>query len=189
MKIDLKNRQQLLVLLAGAAVGLFLADKVLLTPLGKAWKAREERIAALSKQVSGGRNLVARERSLRERWAQMQSHTLSNNTSQAEQQILRAFDRWSQASRLGLLSISPQLKHEADEYATLECRVEAAGNLDAISRFLYELERDPMAIKLQGIEVTSRDTDGQQLALGLQVSGLILNPPDTSGSPASSRAR
>jgi len=45
-----------------------------------------------------------------------------------------------------------------------------------VTRLLYEIEKDPMGVKIQNMEITSRDETGQQLTLGLQVSGLILNP-------------
>jgi hypothetical protein len=45
-----------------------------------------------------------------------------------------------------------------------------------VSRFLYDIERDPMGLKLETVQLTARDNDGQQIALGLQISGLILNP-------------
>jgi hypothetical protein len=71
------------------------------------------------------------------------------------------------------------LKHDSDDYMTLESRVVASGDLSALSRFLYELETSPMALRLQGVEISSSKSDGQQLALGLQVSGLVLTPqPD-----------
>ncbi len=176
MKINLKNRQQLLVFLAAAAVALFAADKLLITPLSNSWKARSDKIADLSKKVISGRGLVDRERSLRSRWDQMRGNTLPNNASQAEQQLLKAFDTWARRSQVSLLSISPQWKHDNDDYMTLECRVEANGNLNTVSRFLYELEQDPMALRLQGLEINCRDNDGQQFALGLQVSALVLTP-------------
>ncbi len=176
MKINPKNRQQLLVLIAAAAVAVFAADRLLITPLSKSWRTRSSQIASLRQKVTEGRAQIQRERSLRERWEQMRQSTLPNNNSQAEQQVLKAFDAWAQRSRLTLLSISPQWKHDADEYMTLECRVEASGDLNNVSRFLYELERDPMALKLQAVEISSRDNDGQQFALGLQVSGLVLTP-------------
>jgi len=94
--------------------------------------------------------------------------------------VLRAFDRWSSESRVSVLSINPQWKREADEYLTLQCRVEASGSLGAVARFIYELEHDPMAVKIESMELSARDNDGQQLALGLQVSGLAL--PVTTGS-------
>ena len=176
MKIDFKNRQQMLVLIAAGAVALLAGDKLLITPLANSWKARSTKIADFGKRVAEGQALIQRERSLRDRWEQMRASTLPNNASQAEQQVLKAFDTWARQSQVSLLSISPQWKHDNDEYMTLECRAEASGNLNTVSRFLYELERDPMALRLQAVEISSRDNDGQQFALGLQVSGLVLTP-------------
>jgi len=141
----------------------------------------------LRQKVTEGRAELQRERSLRDRWAEIRTHTLPNNASQAEQQVLKGFDSWAQRSQLGLLSISPQWKHDADEYMTLECRVEGAGSLDAVTRFLYELEQDSMALKLQSVEITRRDNDGQQFALGLQVSALVLTPQPEGTSISSKR--
>ena len=39
-----------------------------------------------------------------------------------------------------------------------------------------ELEKDPLALKIDSVEINARDNNGQQLSLGLQVSGLRLNP-------------
>ena len=74
-------------------------------------------------------------------------------------------------------AITPQWKHDSDDYMTFECRVDAAGDLGKLSRFLYSVERDPMALKLELVELGARDKDGQQLSLGLQLSGLVLNTP------------
>ena len=60
---------------------------------------------------------------------------------------------------------------------TFECRVDASGTLPALTRFLYEVEQDPLALKVESVEITSRDNNGQQLSLALQVSGLMLEPP------------
>jgi len=107
----------------------------------------------------------------------MRTNALSGEVSVAENQMLRAFDRWSQDSRIGINGIKPQWKRSSDDYATLECRVDASGGLPEITRFLYEIERDTLGLKLEIVEVTARDDRGQQLALALQVSGLQLNPP------------
>jgi hypothetical protein len=174
--VKTKNRQQLLILGVIIVVALFAGDKLLVTPLGKLWTARSKDIAELKKRVDSGQKLAQWEKSLRSRWEQMRTNTLPNNPSRAEQQLLRAFDRWSQESRISITSLSPQWKHDADDYMTLQCRVEAAGNLNAVSRFLYDVEKDPMALRLEIVEISSRDAEGQQLALGLQVSGLVLTP-------------
>ena len=180
--MNIKNRQQALIIVAAAGAALFIADKVLFTPLTDLWKDRAKQVAALQKQVTEGSNLLKHEndaqRSWAHRWAQMKANTLPNNESQAEQQVHKAFDRWMQDSRVTILSLSSQWKHDTDNYKTLECRVEASGNLSTVSRFLHDIEKDPMALKLQSVELSARDNYGQQIALGLQISGLVLTPQE-----------
>jgi Tfp pilus assembly protein PilO len=91
---------------------------------------------------------------------------------------LKAFDRWCRDSGINRDSFSPQWRHDSDSYMTLECRVEASGSLGALSRFLYEIEKDPLALRLENLELSSRDNEGQQLALGLQLSALVLTPQE-----------
>ena len=176
--MKIKNRQQLLAVVAGAVVALFIADKLIINPLMDSWTQRAKRIVELRRNVADGRNLLRREQSLRARWNQIRTGALPNNFSVAEQMIHKALESWRQESRISITSISLQSKHDAADFNTLECRVEAAGDLPTISRFLYDVEKDPLALKLQLVEVTSRDADGRQLALGLQISGLVLTPQE-----------
>lgn len=175
--MNLKNRQQLLGVVAVAAVALLVGDRLVFTPLVRNWKARSERIAELKKSVTQGTLLLDREKSIRERWGYMRTNTLSGEVSVAENQVLKAFDRWSQESRIGINSIKPQWKRNADDYMTLECSVEAFGSLPALTRFLYDIEKDPVALRVDAAQITARDDNGEQLTLGLQVSGLLLTPP------------
>jgi len=175
--MTIKKRQQLLAVVAIAVVALFAGDKLVFTPLVESYRKRAQRIADLRKQVTQGDQLLLRERTIRSRWEYMQTNTLPNNASLCEQQLFQAVDLWSQWSRIGITAITPQWKRDADDFITLECRVDALGNLPAVSRFLYEIERDPQALKIESVEISSRDTSGQLLSLGLQFSGLVLTPP------------
>lgn len=173
--MQIKNRQQLLAVVAVAGVALLVADRLVLTPLRDAWKSRAARIVELRQAVTHGVQLRDHEKTIRDRWNGMHTNTLPENVSAAENQVLRAFDRWSQESRISIASIKPQWKQADDDYMTYECRADAFGSLQAITRFLYEIEKDPMALKIESVEINARDNNGQQLTLGLQVSGLRLN--------------
>jgi len=173
--MKIKDRQQLLAALAIAVVAIFAGDKLLFSPLARSWKERGARILELRKQVAGGRQLLQREAGVRRRWEEMRANTLPTDTSVAEQRLLQAFEAWSQESRVSVTSISPQWKHEGEEYISLDCRVDAFGSLSTVTRFLYNIERDPMGLKLELVELTARDNEGQQIALGLQLSGVVLN--------------
>ena len=175
--MNLNKRQQSLAILAIVAVGFFVADKLVITPLTSSWKARSVRIAKLKEQVREGEETMKREKALREQWDSMRRNTLHNAKSEAESQMLKAFERWSQEGSVSVSSIRPQWKEAQDDYKTLECRADVAGSLTAVAQFLYQIERDPLGVKVDTLELSARDTEGNQMALVLQVSGLLLNPP------------
>lgn len=174
--MQIKNRQRVLVVVAVTAIALFAGDRLVLSPLTSAWGARAKRVAELRTKIGQGNLLVQREQGIRSRWQQMSRNTLPNNSSAAEQQVFKAIDAWAQNSGVTISAITPQWKHNSDDYMTYECRVDAAGDLGKLSRFLYSAERDLMALKLELVELAARDKDGQQLSLGMQLSGLVLTP-------------
>jgi Tfp pilus assembly protein PilO len=175
--MNLNKRQQFLAILAIVAVGLFVADRLVFTPLTNSWKARSERIARLKEQVRDGTATLKRATALREQWAMMSTNTLPNAKPEAESRMLKAFERWSQVGGVSVSSIRPQWKEAEDDYKTLECRADVSGSLSSIAHFLYQIERDPLGVKVDSMELTARDNEGSQLALVIQVSGLLLNPP------------
>jgi Tfp pilus assembly protein PilO len=172
MKIE--NRQQFLVVLVAVAAALLLGNSVIYEPLSKWWSARSQKITQLRNQVKNGKYLADSEKVIRGQWEYMRTNTLPNNTSLAEQQVLKAVDAWARESGATITGIMPQWKNDSDEYTTLNCRVEASGNLLTLSQFLYDIEKEPMALKLESVELSAHDTVGQQLTLGLQISGLVL---------------
>ena len=172
--MKIKNRQQMLTMGAIALVALFAADKLILTPLGHAWTNRAKRIQKLKMDVAAGELLIKREDALTSRWAEIQKGTLPKNTSAAEQKLIKALDQWAKDSNLQVNSIVPQWKREGDDYTTLQCRIEGTGDLKSVSHFLYDMEKEPMALRLENVEISAHDTEGQLLTLGLVVSGLVL---------------
>jgi len=172
MKIE--NRQKFLLILTIAVVALYVGDLLVFEPLGKWWKSRSDNIATLRNQVKEGKFMLLREPSIRRQWGEMSAKTLPNNTSLAEQQVLKSFDNWSQESGATVTGITPQWKIDSTNYMTLNCRVEASGDLGTLSRFVYDIEQNTMAMKLDSVEFSTHDNAGQQLTLGLQLSGLAL---------------
>ena len=174
MKIE--NRQQFLIVLVIISGALWIGNSVLFEPLSKWWSARSDQIVKLRAQVADGDRLLKHETSYRNRWADMRKNALPANNSLAEQQVLKAFENWSRETGATVTGIIPQWKNDDEAYQTFNCRVEANGTMNNVSRFLYEIENDPMALKLDAVELSSRDTTGQQLTLSLQISGLVLTP-------------
>ena len=176
--MKIKNRQQMFAFVAIAAVGLLVADKLVLTPLIAGWKERAEGIDELRKSLSKGELLIERGDRIRERWEMMRTNTLPEDISGSENLLLKAFERWSDNTSISISGIKPQWKRVSEDYMTLECRADAFGSMQALTQFLYNVEKDPLALRVESVEITPRDENGRQLSLALQVSGLLLNPQE-----------
>ncbi len=172
--METKNREKMLLIWTGAAVVLLLLKLLVISPLIASWHNRAEHIAALRKSLADGAMLIRRADPIRERWERMSTNALSSTPTVAERQLFDAFDRWVRESKVTEGSFKPQLKQTDDNYSVEECHAEVTGTYDTIIRFLYDLEKDPMGVQLQGIELTSRDDNGRQISLGLELSGLLL---------------
>ena len=174
--MQIKDRQQLLIIVTISAAALFVADKVLLTPLLNAWDDRQARIAKLHKQVAQGKALIAGGQGIRNYWRDISQRSLTNDTSAAEQQVFKAATEWAQESGVTIGGINRQWKHDSDDYSTYECHIDATGDLGRLTRFLWGAEREPLALRFQTIELGARDKEGRQMSLSLQFSALILTP-------------
>ena len=172
--MNLKNRQDFLVMLTIVAAGLFVSVNFVFTPLQNWWSERQTQVRQLREEVKDGNQLIKSEARLNSRWDDMRANALPASTSQAEQRFLKAVDTWSRDSGVAITSIMPQWKNEATNYMTLNCRVETAGDLSALSKFIYDIEKGPMAVRLDSVELSAHDNNGQQMTLGLEINGLAL---------------
>ncbi len=170
--MELKNRERLLALTALLCFGLWASDQLIFTPMHNLWIERAEAIAVLEESLSKGLLLIKREDAMKERSQFMRVHDLPDDVAVAENQVLKSVERWVQTSGLQLTSFKPRWIQEDDDYFRLECRAAAMGDIETVAKFLYELERDSLALKVEEIEIASRDDDGSQLSLGVIFSGL-----------------
>ena len=172
--MKIKNRQDFLVALTIGVVALYVGVNFIATPLAGWWSARQVELKNLQTKVKDGKALLSREVAIRDNWNTKRANALPMNTSLAEQQLLKSFDNWAGDSGAQVTSITPQWKNDSTNYMTLGCRVEASGSLGTLSRFLYDVERGPVALRQDTVELTTHDNTGQQLTLGLEVNGLAL---------------
>ena len=104
----------------------------------------------------------------------MRANALPASTQDAEHQVFTALTAWSRESGAEITSIMPQWKNDATNYLTLDCRVETSGDLGALGKFIYNIEKGPLALRVDSVELSAHDNNGQQMTLGLQVNGLAL---------------
>jgi len=176
--MDTKKREKMLLIAALVAGGLLLLNYVVITPLTNSWNARQDRIQDLKNTIATGHTLQQNAKAIEDEWNRMYTNTLPVNPTLAESQLFKAFQNWAQSSQVNLVSQKPQPKDSEDPaYFNEEWHADVTGSLKPIFDFLICVEGSPMGLKVDSVELSTRDDRGSQLALGLTVSGLILNPP------------
>ncbi len=166
-----KSRETLLKIAVGVAAGLFLLDRMVLSPALTNWKTQSDRLVTLRDKVQRGRQLIEREKSIRARWDEMQRTDLNDDSSAAENDVFKALNRWARESRVNFTSLTPQWRaHEDAGFDTFECRATATGDQASLGRLVYEIETDPLPARVEECEMSTKDAKGQQLTLSLRFS-------------------
>jgi len=166
-----RRRETLLKIAVGAVVGLFLLDRVIISPAIAGWKAQSVRLTALQEKVVRGKQLLEREKTLRARWDEMQQANLPDNISDAENDVYKALSRWTLDSRVSFTSLTQQWRNHPEEgYDTFECRATATGDQAALGRLVYEIETDSLPARIEECEISARDAQGKVLGLSLRFS-------------------
>ena len=167
-----EKRQKMLVADAIAAVVLALGDFMVLTPLTNAWQARAKRIEDLKAKVAKGQLTLDRETSTRARWDKYKRRGLTVDRAGSESDVLKMVNDWSGKSRFNVSSIRPSWRDDEKDHVRLLCRVAGDGSVESIARFLFQLDAEETAIRVETIELTARDKDGQRLGVDLEFSAL-----------------
>lgn len=172
--MKIRNRQDFLIVLTVTVAVLALVVNFILPPIFGWWTDRQKQISSLRDRIKNGNQMIRRESAIRDLWNGMRSNALPSSMPDAEQQFLKAMDGWARESGADISSIMPQWKTDATNYITLDCRVEASGDIGSLSRFIYNIEKGPMMVRLDSVELSSHDNNGQQMTLGVEINGLAL---------------
>jgi hypothetical protein len=184
--METKNREKTLLIIVVAFIGLLVLNYLLITPLWNGWNDRQAKIQDLKNKIKNGQLLITNSAgSIEAQWSRMAKNTLPPDNTAAENILFSNFQKWAGTSRVVLVGQKPQQKDSDDPaYSNYEWHADVTGSLEQIFSFLYSVESGPLGLRVDSVELASRDDLGQQLALGLTVSGLILNP-ETNNPPAS----
>ncbi len=169
----IRRKQGILFLLAGLSFALLVLDRIVLTPLAGAWKERTEKISELGESIEQAELLVEREQSYRRAYQEALAARLPVQSSDAEIEMLKALQRWTEESGLRLSSYRPRFIEGEDDRSRLECRASGDGSIENAARFLYAIESDPLAVRLESVELLARNPNGSELSLQVRLSSLL----------------
>jgi hypothetical protein len=170
-----KSNERTLMIAAMLCLGLLAGKQLVWKPVKAGWDRRAARITELDTKLFRGERLLESEEKVDREWTAMRAQSLPGSSADAESRVLAAVNRWSGESRMTVTSQRPRwLPTEPEEGGRLEVRVSGNGDMRSISRFLYELERDPLALRLEDVTIQARDERGTALTLDARLTGLVV---------------
>ena len=113
-----QRREFLLKAVALGVVGLFLLDRLVFEPVLHNWVEQSRHIAALREKVLRGRQLLSREKTIRDRWTDMLRANLPMDISAAENQAIKCVGRWALNGHVNVTSLTPQWQKRDDGFDT-----------------------------------------------------------------------
>jgi len=172
--VVLSKRERLIAITMLLAVGLFLLDRVVLTPLQDRKEAMaRERDQALS-DLERARALFDRSKQLAPRWKQAREAGLQSDVAASESAALHAVRNWAQESGLTLSSLRPVRSTSPQTGALREIILQTSGTgpMRAVVGFLTRLETSSAPMRVADLQLGTRKEGYDDLTLQLRISAL-----------------
>lgn len=167
------TRKKWLVIAAVGLVGLFVADRFILSPLTSRWAEHSNRIAGLRAEVAEGQALLERAEQLEQRWEAMVESSLPSNAGDAEGLVLASVNEWAGAAGVDVVALKPRWRLDS-EPPVLECSVSGTGSIEQVAHFLYALEAGHESLRVEEIALSAEDEAGKALRMDLRFTGISL---------------
>ena len=176
--MGLSKRERVIVLLAVLVVGALAADWVVFTPALRKFRATQDQRQTLLAQVNEAQDLFERRRLNERKWKTMVADGLQND-AEAESRVMRALGQWSQEARLTLTSLKPERLPGAKGLKEMTFVVAGRGRLDAVARFLWQVETAQLPVKVKEMTLGASEAD-ESISLELSLSALYFGPEEKS---------
>ena len=169
----LSKRERMILITAIVAVVMLVGDKFIVGPISARREEITMRKLELQTELQNAQLLFTRQKLMERKWKTLLSDGLQND-AEAESKIARALDEWSKATMLTLSSIKPERVASDKGLKEMTFVVAGMGTLEAVSRFLWQIETTPIPIKVMDMQVGSTNETGQNMSLQLRLSALSL---------------
>ena len=169
----LSRRERMILIAAVVAVVMLVADKFVVRPISAQREEVKTRKLQLKTQLDSAQILFTRRRLMERQWKTSLTKELRDD-AEAESTIARALDGWSKDARLTLSSVKPERVASDKGLKEMTFVVAGTGALEAVARFLWQIETSKLPIKVKDMQLGSTNESGQNMSLQLRLSALCL---------------
>lgn len=171
----LSRREKYIAILTIVIIMILVADRYVATPFMDKMDQTAIEKQRLIVEMERAETLFERRSLMDRRWNDMVAGGLEGDAAKAESQILHSIRNWSKENGLMLSSVKPDHKTGEDELYEIVFQVAGTGTMNSVSRFLFQIEKSTLPIRLTDVQLGSREEDGNDLSLQLRLSALYLS--------------
>lgn len=167
----MSRRERYILLVLGLVIGIVAADRLALSPY-LAWRA--ERIArrdAGNRGLIEARQVLDREKRLRELLTKMGAAAASDSST-VEGRLLNLLHEWEQQAGVGGASFHRVRLLDRHDYTTMSFQISAGGSMSAVAKLLYAVETASIPLRVDDVQLNPRGDGGDELTIQLMVSTL-----------------
>jgi Tfp pilus assembly protein PilO len=175
----LSQREKYIAIITGGVLLLFLIYSFVLTPVMDGRSRIRSEKERLETRLEQAQRIFDRRDQLSEEWQRMKAGGLGTDPSVIESRVLNAVEQWSEDCGLPISTIKPDRDRGDGELRKIYFNLALAGDMEAVGRFLWEVENSELPIRIKEFQLGSRGGDGEDLSLQIKLSALYLaNDPD-----------
>lgn len=166
----MSKRERILAIVVAVVGALFVLDGYVVGPLLASLSSMNDRRDQLQSELAAATQLIETHPRLEERWGDMIEGGLWDNPAQAEAQVFTSLREWSELAGLSLASIKPQTSPGDDELAEMRFVASCQGSMRAVARFLWLAESATSPVRIEKLQLTSKQEGADDLTLTLHLS-------------------
>jgi Tfp pilus assembly protein PilO len=182
--MKMSPRERNIVMVVGAVIVLFLADRYAWSPYMAAREQSQADLAAARDKQIKAQHLLKEDRTNRQTFDKMIADGLQTDPSAAESQMLHAVDDWARDAHVNLQTVKRERMEQDKQFGRIVFRATAMGNMASLARFLWDVQTTKLPARVVDLQIALRQgakegTD--DLSMTVAVSTLVRGQVPASG--------
>lgn len=171
----LSKRERYIAVVTLAVILIFALDRYAVTPFMKMNDRIMSEKQGLLTDIQRASRIFRERKKVSSEWHDMLKGGLGSDASATESRILHVIRKWSTDYGLTISSIKPDRNGEEDKILKeIVFYIACKGTMDAVGKFLLELENSSLPVRITEFQLSSREVDGMDMSLQLRLSALYI---------------
>ncbi len=170
----MSKRERLLMWGVILLVGMFAADRLVVSPLQSRLDRLSNDLQAEEARINEANVLIDNKQLIQSRWASRMASGLHQDPADARMAIQSRLSEAAEQTGLALNNLSAGGNLDSGSFTEVRFSLTASGELPSVARFLEKVQEMPVPLAVLTCDLSKR-SDSNQLTLRLTVSTLVLN--------------